>query len=58
MESPTKVFMDSGATTRAEVDPDVPVVNATFLDTEAVTGQPTQRGHYQPERLSGQPHKA
>lgn len=41
METPIKVFMDSGATTRAEVDPDVPVVNATFLDTEAVTGQPT-----------------
>lgn len=41
MESPTKVFMDSGATTRAEVDPDVPVVNATFLDTD---GNPVRVG--------------
>ena len=35
METPIKVFMDSG---ESDVDPDVPVINATFLNTEGDPG--------------------
>ena len=38
METPIKVFMDSG---ESDVDPDVPVINATFLNTE---GEPVNIG--------------
>lgn len=38
METPIKVFMDSG---ESDVDPDVPVINATFLNSE---GEPINLG--------------
>ena len=41
MEPPIKVFMDSGIADRGDLDPDVPVINATFLNTE---GEPVNLG--------------
>lgn len=38
---PIKVFMDSGIADRGDLDPDVPVINATFLNTE---GEPVNIG--------------
>lgn len=38
METPIKVFMDSG---ESDVDPDVPVINATFLNSD---GEPVNIG--------------
>lgn len=40
-ESPIKVFMDAGLSSKEEIPEDVPVVNATFLNTE---GEPVNIG--------------